>query len=646
MKKKILNFFRFNYREYIKTNVMFITFVVGALLNSTFVRFITAGNFFSLRPIFADLIVLVVFGTVLYFIRPNRRIYYVLSISILLSFVCFINAVYYRFYESYTSISLLFATTQLIDVSDAVIWYLKWYDYIYIWHPITLYLLYRRLSKGDYFSRVLKIEKPKEILIKTTIVLLFVTSIFTVTLTTTEIGRLYTQWNRTFLVERFGLYAYHISDLIKSSTSRLSSVIGYDNALKEFNEFFKEKWSKEYKENEYTNILKGRNVIVIHAESTQTFSMFETLPNGREITPNLNRLAKEGMFFSNFYSQASTGTSSDTEFTFNTSVLPINNGTVFNSYHDSYYESLIKELKRKYNYYAVSMHGNNATYWNRNAMHPVLGFDRFFAKDDYIIDEEIIMGLSDKSFFKQSIEKLISVKENHDGPFWATLITLTNHTPFRDYNYEFDFDADFMEETKMGDYFKTLNYFDEALGEFIQGLDEAGLLENTVVILYGDHDAHLPKKDYIRFYNYDSETKKVKDIDDENYYAFDYYEERLIRKVPLIIWTKDEIIKPQEIKKPMGMIDCAPTLGNMLGARNKYELGNDIFSTENNIVVFPDGDWLDRKVYYYYKNETYKPLSGEELTLEYINKRNEEAEKIIKLSRNLIIYDLIRRSNE
>ena len=107
MKKKILNFFRFNYREYIKTNVMFITFVVGALLNSTFVRFITAGNFFSLRPIFADLIVLVVFGTVLYFIRPNRRIYYVLSISILLSFVCFINAVYYRFYESYTSISLL-----------------------------------------------------------------------------------------------------------------------------------------------------------------------------------------------------------------------------------------------------------------------------------------------------------------------------------------------------------------------------------------------------------------------------------------------------------------------------------------------------------------------------------------------------------
>ena len=117
-----------------------------------------------------------------------------------------------------------------------------------------------------------------------------------------------------------------------------------------------------------------------------------------------------------------------------------------------------------------------------------------FAKDDYIIDEEIIMGLSDKSFFKQSIEKLISVKENHDGPFWATLITLTNHTPFRDYNYEFDFDADFMEETKMGDYFKTLNYFDEALGEFIQGLDEAGLLENTVVILYGDHDAHLPKR--------------------------------------------------------------------------------------------------------------------------------------------------------
>ena len=263
-------------------------------------------------------------------------------------------------------------------MSDAVIWYLKWYDYIYIWHPITLYLLYRRLSKGDYFSRVLKIEKPKEILIKTTIVLLFVTSIFTVTLTTTEIGRLYTQWNRTFLVERFGLYAYHISDLIKSSTSRLSSVIGYDNALKEFNEFFKEKWSKGYKENEYTNILKGRNVIVIHAESVQTFvNDLKPFQRWARNNSNFKPTSKRRNVFSNFYSQSSTGTSSDTEFTFNTSVLPINNGTVFNSYHDSYYESLIKELKRKYNYYAVSMHGNNATYWNRNAMHPVLGFDRF-----------------------------------------------------------------------------------------------------------------------------------------------------------------------------------------------------------------------------------------------------------------------------
>jgi hypothetical protein len=49
----------------------------------------------------------------------------------------------------------------------------------------------------------------------------------------------------------------------------------------------------------------------------------------------------------------------------------------------------------------------------------------------------------------------------------------------------------------------------------------------------------------------------------------------------------------------MGMIDVAPTLGNMFNFYNKYSLGNDIFGVgKDNIVIFPYGNFITNYVYY------------------------------------------------
>ena len=63
-------------------------------------------------------------------------------------------------------------------------------------------------------------------------------------------------------------------------------------------------------------------------------------------------------------------------------------------------------------YYTFSMHANNADFWNRRAMHESLGYDKFYSKETYKTEgEEMIgLGLSDKSFFKQSVEKLKKIK--------------------------------------------------------------------------------------------------------------------------------------------------------------------------------------------------------------------------------------------
>ena len=59
---------------------------------------------------------------------------------------------------------------------------------------------------------------------------------------------------------------------------------------------------------------------------------------------------------------------------------------------------------------------------------------------------------------------------------------------------------DYLEGTTMGNYIKSVNYMDEAIGNFINDMDKAGLLDNTVIVIYGDHDARISKQQYDYMY--------------------------------------------------------------------------------------------------------------------------------------------------
>ena len=206
-----------------------------------------------------------------------------------------------------------------------------------------------------------------------------------------------------------------------------------------------------------------------------------------------------------------------------------------------------------------------------------------------------------------------------------------------------------MEGTKLGNYFKSAHYADEALGELFENLDQSGLLDNTVVVIYGDHDARLPRKEYNYMYNYNKETNEMYSKDDPNYKEYDSYQYELGRKVPFIIWTKD--MKGSKLNKKitdvMGMYDAMPTLGNMFGFYNKYQLGHDIFNIKSdNIVVFPTGNWVTNKVYYNSQKEEYLSLDGSAISEEEIKKNNEYASKLLNVSNNIIVYDLIGKQQQ
>ena len=652
--------------SYFKNNRLFIVYIVVCVLNSTLLRIFTMPtmeNYLSFKPIIADLAVVTIIGSFSYLFKGKKRYIYLLVWAVIFTAICTINSAYYTFYTSFASVSMLSLTQYIGEVGDAVVEnVLQIKDLVYILPLIFFIYYYHRLAKKDkykIYSKTTRIKKFKNTII-TGAVILF---LFIISLSSLEISRFVKQWNREYIVMRFGIYMYQGNDIIASIQPKISAMFGYDDAKKEFNEYYKDRKDEQDYTNEYTNIFEGRNVIVIHAESMQDIALNRTF-NGEEVTPNLNRLIDEGLFFTNFYSQVSVGTSSDTELTFNTSLMPTQNGTAFVSYFDRTYIATPSLMKEK-GYYTFSMHANNADFWNRRAMHESLGYDKFYSKETYDVDKENVigLGLSDKEFFAQSVEKIKKISEEHEK-YYGLLITLTNHTPFSDIDKYGEFavtmkttitnedgtteeiEAPYLEGTKLGNYFKSVHYADAALGEFFQAMDESGLLDNTVVILYGDHDARLPRSDYNLMNNYDPVTDSVKSKDDETYEEYDSFDYELDRKVPLLIWTKDGKVKGK-VDYTMGMYDIMPTIGNMLGFYNKYALGHDIFETkENNIVVFPNGNWITDKMYYNSQKGEYKLLKDEIIDEDYISKNNEYAEKLLDVSNKAIVFDLFNPNSE
>jgi len=644
-------------KEYINTNILMSTFIITGLINACIVRFLTVGNYFSFKPVLADIVVLLVITAFGYFIKPKHQFKYFTFWSIILTAICVINTVYYSNYLSFASISLLKTATEITGYADAVFEnILELKDFVYLIQLFALSFVHVQLKRKNYYETV-KDENGKLRFLNTVVGALIILGFFISNLTPTDLSRLNKQWNRNSIVMEFGIYIYQINDVVSSVRTTMNEMFGYDEAYKTFREYYE--IEEEKITNKYTNLFEGKNVLVIHGESIQSFAMNLKF-NGEELTPNLNKLVKEGIYFSNFYSQESVGNSSDSEFTSLSSLLPSSSGTVFMNYFNREYETILKLLKEK-NYYTFSMHANNGSAWNRNVTYKYLGYDNFYYyTKDYEIDEEIGLGLSDKSFFRQSADIISNIDKENDN-WYGTLVMLTNHTPFSDIKEHSDYSVDYitdeidpetgenivipwLEGTKMGNYLKSVHYADEAIGQLMTDLETKGLLEDTIIVLYGDHDCKLKQSEFRKLY--ESEYYESVLIDKDNTVGvIDNFTYEINRKVPFFIWSKDTKNSKytKEIKNVMGMIDIMPTLANMLGVKPKYALGNDMFSTDENIVVFPDGNWLTNKVYYNSSTGEFRQLDLESsIELDYIEKNNLYAESLINISNGIITYDFIK----
>lgn len=190
----------------------------------------------------------------------------------------------------------------------------------------------------------------------------------------------------------------------------------------------------------------------------------------------------------------------------------------------------------------------------------------------------------------------------------------------------------------MGNYIRSAHYADAALGEFIQLLKDNDLTKNTIIMLYGDHEARLAKKQFNLLYNYDPVTNDIKDENDPTFVSMENYNYDLLKNTPLIMWSAEKKYR-KKISYAMGMYDILPTLANMFGFKDKYGLGHDIFSNNEKIVVFPNGNVLTDKVYYSNLNDEYVTLSDSPIDSDYISRLKEYANQILDVS--MVLFFMI-----
>lgn len=685
--KKVTSFLkkvRKKVSRYFATNRLFLLYVVFALIETMLIRHFTLGNAFDYEPFICDLALIVIIGSFGYFFKPRKQFQYYFIWLCIYMLMGVINSIYYVFYTSFASFSLLSELGLVGDVGDSVLEKLRLLDFIYIIFPAIYYIVHKSLKNGSYYYFVAKIENGKKMFTSTMLVGVIIFVLTLVNITGTDVSRLVKQWNREYLVQRFGIIMYQGNDLVQSLTPKINSLFGYDEAVKNFNEFFADK-PNEGNKNKYTGVLKDMNVIFVHMESIHNYLIGMEV-NGVEITPTINKLSKEGMYFNNFYPQISVGTSSDTEFTLNSSLMPSSSGTVFMSYYKNSYVTIPRLLSDR-GYYTFSSHANSPSMWNRNNMHPRMGYQDMIFKDSFEVDPttDLGLGLNDVDFFKQLQAKLETI-ETENEKYMGTLIQLSNHSPYAatDVNPELydyfgkldltntyktiDEDGkeilvtdDYLQGTKLGNYLISAHYGDMALGTFFDYVNNSDYYNNTVFILYGDHDARLSKSEYEYYYNYDVKTGHVYEEDEEGYYDYDNFKHELNKSTPFIIWTKNKNVA-RKIKKTnnnvMGMYDVLPTLGNMLGFYNKYALGHDIYDIgADNVVVFPSGNFITNKVYYNNTSGAYSILNNEVknrtgfessviIDENYITNLKDYAEKILNISNDMIVHNLIYNAGD
>lgn len=498
-----------------------------------------------------------------YLFSKNKQIVYYIIIDTLYSTLLIFDLWYFRINKDFLGIKNIFYSGTFNPLNGNL-YQFKIIDLLFIIGNILIisYIIIKKIKNNE--SRNL----TKFIFtIKKSIIILAISFICIDILSITGwANRMLTKrWTTLMSARATGPIGYHLIEGGRTLSKVLNPLL--DSEKLEIEEWL-ENNKEEIEPNEYKGMVEGKNIIFIQIESLENFVINKSV-NGKEISPFLNKLSKEGLYFTNIYEQNNAGNSIDCDFMVNTSIYPLGDKiTALNYGENTYTNSLVRILESE-GYYTISSHAEDIGEFNWTELHKnCFGVDELWDIGDYVYEETVGYGLSDRSFLSQVADKL----KNIDSPFFFQAPTLSNHGPFNigeEYR-ELDLPEE-IDKSYLGGYFESVHYTDKQIEMFFDKLDESGLLDNSIIVLYGDH-AGVHK-----YYNDD-----IKDLDYEGNWWKEYD-----NKIPLIIYSKD--IKANTITTSGGQVDILPTILYLLGVEeNKYlntSMGRILVNTNRDATI-------------------------------------------------------------
>lgn len=384
-------------------------------------------------------------------------------------------------------------------------------------------------------------------------------------------------------------------------------------AIKDMHEYFKT--LEPTKKNYYTGMFEGKNLIWLVGEAFSTLAINETT------TPTLYKLSHEGFVFNNFYNPVWSVSTSDGEYVTLTGLIPKSGVWSFKRSGQNYMHYGFGNLLTPLGYTCKAYHNHYHTYYGRDVSHPNLGYE-YKGRGN---------GLNVKGTWPESDLEMMELtipEDIQNLPFHNYYMTVSGHLNYTFYgNYMAKKHKDKVAHLDYSEpclaYLACNIELDLALKYVIDQLDAAGQLDNTVIVLSGDHYPYgLTDEEMDELAGHEIERK------------FEKF------KSTLILWSSS-MEEPVEVNKVCSSLDVMPTIANLLGIEydSRFVVGQDILSPAPGLVELNDRSWIsDLGKYDAAKNEfTAKP--GVYPDEDYAKRIYRRVNKSFEYSAKILDYD-------
>jgi phosphoglycerol transferase MdoB-like AlkP superfamily enzyme len=272
-----------------------------------------------------------------------------------------------------------------------------------------------------------------------------------------------------------------------------------------------------------------RNVILFLEESLGSEFWGSLGRKEATLTPKLDKLSEEGLFFVNMYA---TGNRTVRGFEgVLSSFPPLPGDSIVKRDRSENVETIARVLQRD-GYRTLFLYGGRGRFDGMRAFTVNNGYERFVEQGDFARPTfSTIWGVCNEDLYQRTLEECRELNRKGE-PFLATVLSVSNHKP---YTYPA---GRIPENPNLRRRSNAVKYTDWALGKFFADAKEEPFWTNTIFVVVADHGARVYGSQSIPIHSYE---------------------------IPLLILGPAAVNAPARLQQWGCQLDVAPTLLGLLG---------------------------------------------------------------------------------